>query len=113
MNVNLGPIYKIQVPDVHCLDIQDKHFTLCKKNIYIHSYKKVRYNVSIQIDKTTTSRKTVKLEIGTNPLRAMREGGGIFLANQLPRTRTNSPAEFLFESGRHDISHTRVSLTFK
>ena len=38
----------------------------------------MRYNVSVQIDKTTTSRKTIKLEIGTNPLRAVREGGNFF-----------------------------------
>ena len=77
MNVYLGSEYKIQVPNVNCPDIQDKHFTLCKRNMYIHSYKKMRYNVSVQIDKTTTSRKTVKLEIGTNPLHAVR-GGDFF-----------------------------------
>ena len=78
MNVYLEPEYKIQVPNVNCPDIRDKHFTLCKRNMYIHSYKKMRYNVSVQIDKTTTSRKTIKLEIGTNPLRAVREGGNFF-----------------------------------
>ena len=70
MNVYLRPEYKIQVPNMNYPDIRDKHFTLCKKNIYTHSYKKMRYNVSVQIDKTTTSRKIVKLEIGTNPLHA-------------------------------------------
>ena len=34
----------------------------------------MRYNVSDQIDKTTTSRRTVKLEIGTNSLHAVRGG---------------------------------------
>ena len=38
----------------------------------------MRYNVSVQIDKTTTSRKTVKLEIGTNPLHAVRGGREFF-----------------------------------
>ena len=38
----------------------------------------MRYNVSVQIDKTTTSRRTVKLEISTNPLHAVR-GGREFL----------------------------------
>ena len=34
-------------------------------------------------------------------------------ASQSPHTRTNSPAEFLFESSRHEISHTLMSLVFK
>ena len=49
-----------------------------KKNIYIYiyiyAYKEVRYSVSVQINKTTTSRKVVKLEIGINPLHAVRGG---------------------------------------
>ena len=53
-----------------------------------------------------------KLKIRTNPLHAEIKGG-IPLENQLPRTRTYSLAEFLFESGRHEISHTLVSLTIK
>ena len=32
------------------------------------------------------------------------------LACQLPHTRTNSPAEFLLELGRHDISRTTLTL---
>ena len=35
------------------------------------------------------------------------------LACQLPLTRTNSPIEFLLESGRHNNSLARVSLTLR
>ena len=40
-------------------------------------------------------------------------GQGISSTNQLLCTWTNSSAEFLLESGGHDINRTRVSLTFK
>ena len=40
-------------------------------------------------------------------------GQGSSSVNHLLLTRTNSPAEFLFELGRHDISRTRLSLVFK
>lgn len=39
-------------------------------------------------------------------------GQGSSLASQLPHTQINSPAKFIFESGRHDISLTRMSLVF-
>jgi len=38
MNVYLGPEYKIQVPNVDCPNIQDKHFIIYKKYIYIYIY---------------------------------------------------------------------------
>ena len=76
MNVYLGPEYKIQVPNVDCPNIRDKHFIIYKIYIYIYicAYKEVRYSVSVQINKTTTSIKAIKLEISTNPLHAMTMG---------------------------------------
>ena len=75
MNKYLGPEYKVQVPDVDCPDVRDKHFVVYKKNNK-YMYNKMKYGVSIQINKTTIIGKTVKLEINTNPLHAMRGGRG-------------------------------------
>ena len=44
--------------------------------LFIYMYNKMKYGVSIQINKTTISGKTVKLEITTNPLHIVRGGRG-------------------------------------
>ena len=89
VNEYLGPKHKVQVLNMNCLDVWDKHFTICNKKtyiyIYIYAYNEVRYGVSVQINKTTISRKTVKLEISMNPLHAMR-GGREFLRQTNCRT---------------------------
>ena len=36
----------------------------------------MKYDISIQVNKTAVSRKTVRLEINTNPLHAVRGGRG-------------------------------------
>jgi len=81
MHEYLGPKDKIQVPDVHCPNVRDKHFTLCKRT---------RYNISNQYDKTTAIRKTIKSKIDTNPLRVVR-GGREFLQQTNCRAPWQTP----------------------
>ena len=68
--------------------------------MYSYSYKKMRYNVSVQINKTITSRKTVKLEISTNPLHVVR-GGREFLrqTNCCAPRRTPRLSSYLSQVG--------------
>ena len=72
--------YKVQIPNVDYPDVRDKHFAIYKKknnnNNNNNNNNKMKYNVSIQVKKITISGKTVKLEINTNPLHAMRGGRG-------------------------------------
>ena len=74
VNEYLRSEYKVQIPNVDYPDVRDKHFAVYKK--YIYTYDKIKYGVSIQVNKTTVSGKTVKLEFNMNPLHAVRGGRG-------------------------------------
>ena len=112
VNEYLGSEHEVQIPDVDYLDVRNKHFFVYKKKkkyiyiyIYTHTHNKMKDGISIQINN--------KVRKQYEPTSRCERGQGISSTNQLSRTRTNSPAEFLLESGGHDISRTRVSLTFK
>ena len=111
VNEYLGSEHEVQIPDVDYLDVRNKHFFVYKKKkdiyiyIYTHTHNKMKDGISIQINN--------KVRKQYEPTSRCERGQGISPANQLPRTRTKSSAKFLLESGRHDISRTRVSLTFE
>ena len=88
VNEYLRSEYKVQIPNVDYPDVRDKHFAVNKK--YIYTYDKIKYSVSIQVNKTTVSGKTVKLEFNMNPLHAVRGGRG-FLQQTNCRTLGRTP----------------------
>ena len=94
MNEYLRSEYKVQIPDMDYPDVRNEHFAVCKKKnkiyiyIYIYTYDKIRNYVSIQINATTISKETIKLEINMNPLHAVRGGRGF-----LQQTNCRAPEQ--------------------
>ena len=101
---NLRPKDEVEISHMYNLEIWLKPSSFCNKPtkgqlIYMQITKRFK----LKANKDSQYRPTSRGE----------KGQGSSSANQLPLTRTNSPAKFLLELGRHDISRTRISLVFK
>ena len=105
MNEYFGPKHKIEVPYMHHSKVRVESFAV---------YNERTQQVNTGENKTIISKQKRKwVSVQYEPTSRGENGQGSSSVNQLPLTWTYSPAEFLLESSRHEISHTRISLTFK